>query len=533
MSESELTTQAHPSRPIEKALREWWERWKTFFESAAIGAAGTDLDGLIKETKAVFEVTRLQTRRSEALLAEGQRLSHTGSWAWNVATGELSWSRETFRIFDLDPGETKPSHELYLRMLHPADRPRVEEELARAIRESTDFESRFRIVQRGGSIRYLHSLGHPVPDERGRVAEFVGVGIDVTARTIAEESLARSEERYRSIFEYSPLPKWVSDPETLRILDVNEAAVEHYGYSREEFLRMTLLDIRPPEEAARFRAAFAAAPSPRAHAGVWKHRKKDGTIIDVDVNMHDISLEGREHRLAVLRDVTESRRVQEALEGSYRDLRALSARLDSIREEESTRIAREVHDEIGQTLTALQIDVQTLLEAAEDDPRVDPGRTARLHSMGALIDEAIGTVQRISRELRPSVLDDLGLNAALESHLREFEERTGLRGRFRSSLGDAVVEGPRATAAFRIFQEILTNVVRHAKATAVDVVLDVTNGEIVLAVSDDGCGIPEAKVHDRSCLGLAGMRERAYFAGGRLTIRGTPSGTSVTLAVPL
>jgi signal transduction histidine kinase len=158
---------------------------------------------------------------------------------------------------------------------------------------------------------------------------------------------------------------------------------------------------------------------------------------------------------------------------------------------------------------------------------------AKLDSMSVLIDGAIGTVQRISRELRPSVLDDLGLKAALESHLGEFEERTGLLGRFHSNLGETVVEGPRATAAFRIFQEILTNVARHAKAESVDVVLDVTNGGLVLTVSDDGCGIPDAKIHDRSCLGLAGMRERAYFAGGRLTIRGTPSGTTVTLAVPL
>jgi PAS domain S-box-containing protein len=475
---------------------------------------------------------RTELARSEAYLAEGQRLSHTGSWAWNVATGDLFWSRETFRISDLDPAETTPSHELYLEMLHPADRRRVAEELDRAIRECTDFESRFRIVQRGGSVRYLHSLGHPVLDGRGRITEFVGVVIDVTVQTMAEEALARSDERYRSIFENSPLPKWVCDPKTMEIVDVNAAAVEHYGYSREEFLRMTLLDIRPPEDEARFRAAVAVAPSPRWGAGVWRHRKKDGTIIEVDVFLHEINLDGRDLRLAILQDVTKGRRLQAELEDSNQMLRALSARLESIREEESTRIAREVHDELGQALTALQIDVQTLLEGASEG-EAGAKQIARLDSMADLIDGAISAVQRISKELRPSVLDDLGLPAALESHLDEFVARTGLSGRFRSTIGDTAVEGPRATAAFRIFQEILTNVARHAKATAVDVLLEIKGGDLVLTVSDDGCGIPEAKIHDPTSLGLSGIRERAHFAGGQMAIRGTPGGTTVTLAVPL
>ncbi|HTD53427.1 MAG TPA: PAS domain S-box protein, partial [Thermoanaerobaculia bacterium] len=267
----------------------------------------------------VTERARLENelKSSEAYLAEGQRLSHTGSWAWNVASGELFWSQETFRIVGADPATMRPSHRAFLEHIHSDDRSRVEEELDRALGDRADFDSRYRIRRSDGSIAHLHSLGHPAFHAAGELVEYVGVVVDETDRYLAGERLDRS----------------------------------------------------------------------------------------------------------------------------LQELRALSSRLQTIREEEARRIAREVHDEVGQTLTALHLDVawlekrltSSVIGAAEEF-------RAKLQSMAGLIDTTLGAVQRISSELRPGILDELGLEAAIEWYVQEFEKRTEIACRLESHLDGARVD---------------------------------------------------------------------------------------------
>jgi signal transduction histidine kinase len=237
---------------------------------------------------------------------------------------------------------------------------------------------------------------------------------------------------------------------------------------------------------------------------------------------------------AITADLAERQREREALRHSYEELRALSARLRDVREEESARIAREVHDGVGQMLTALGMDVAWLEGKLEIyPPTIREELSGKLRSMSQLLDTTMGVVQRIVTELRPSVLDELGLEAAFEWYVEEFQQRTGIVCQLHLSLADTVLDADRSTAFFRILQEALTNVARHAGATAVEIRLAADAERIVLEVVDNGRGIPEDKIADRRSLGLLGMRERARSLGGKVIVRGTlGEGTIVEVTLP-
>jgi signal transduction histidine kinase len=215
-------------------------------------------------------------------------------------------------------------------------------------------------------------------------------------------------------------------------------------------------------------------------------------------------------------------------------LRALSAHVESVREEERTNIAREIHDQLGQTLTALKMDADWIRRRVASPP-VDAGAiTERLQGMTQLTDELIERVRRISAELRPGVLDDLGLLAALEWQGQEFERRSGITCTIRGPGDPLDIDRATSTAIFRIFQEALTNVLRHAQASSVEVLLDTREGRLVLQVDDDGQGIDPAALQRATSFGLLGMRERAIQLGGSAAFGRRPEGgTRVAVDVPL
>jgi signal transduction histidine kinase len=249
------------------------------------------------------------------------------------------------------------------------------------------------------------------------------------------------------------------------------------------------------------------------------------------------------HRLArlvpsvhrALREATERderRRAQEQLRESHEQLRALSVYLQHVREEERTRIAREVHDELGQALTSCKLDLSLLANKL-------PGSLAplkeRAKALSAHIDATIHTVRRIATELRPGILDHLGLIAALEWQANEFQTRTGIKCDVRTDLHEPVLTPDLATTFFRIFQETLTNIIRHAGATHVMVHLKEVGGRIILEVKDNGRGISPEEISNTRSMGLLGMKERAALLGGTFRITPAPGGkgTLASVSIPL
>ena len=219
------------------------------------------------------------------------------------------------------------------------------------------------------------------------------------------------------------------------------------------------------------------------------------------------------------------------LRDSHEQLRNLSSHLESVREEERTRLAREIHDELGQELTALKMDLSWVSKRLEPEQQQ---LSQKVGSMDNLVDETIRTVQRLSGELRPGLLDDLGLAAAIEWQTEEFQKRTGMACDVRLDLGETTLSHNQDTAIFRIYQETLTNVIRHARATRVSILLQTQDNRLVLEVTDNGRGITEEEAGGAKAFGLIGMRERVLALKGELAIHGRPSqGTTVTVTIPL
>jgi signal transduction histidine kinase len=236
------------------------------------------------------------------------------------------------------------------------------------------------------------------------------------------------------------------------------------------------------------------------------------------------------------REITERNRAEKKLKATSEQLRALSAALQSTREEERTRIARELHDELGSALTGLRWDLEEidgLLSAAatKTDMVELPEKIATILR---LVDDMVDAVRRISSELRPSILDDMGLVATIEWAAKQFEVRTGIIARFESSVENIELTREQSTAIFRIFQEALTNVLRHADATRIDVTMKEQKGTFVLQVRDNGKGMREADKSGTETLGLVGMRERAHLIRGEVSITSAKGqGTVVTVQVPI
>lgn len=319
--------------------------------------------------------------------------------------------------------------------------------------------------------------------------------------------------RYRMLFETSPLPMWVVDDETLGFLAVNDAAVRLYGYSREEFLAMKATRFLPHSRGASvFRGAF-------------RHVRKAGDPLDVDAVGHLVGWRGRPARLVVINDISERLRAQAALERvnrelelSHERLRALSRRLLEIQEEERGRLARDLHDDIGQALTALKIQVESLRLGAQ------PGR---IDDCVETIQSTLERVRQLSLSLRPPQLDDLGLAAALRSHLDRQARVAGLLPHFDAAEAPHDISPETETACFRVAQEAITNVLRHAHARNLWVRLFDSGGRLALSVRDDGLGFDVQTVRG---LGLAGMEERTALAGGSLELRAAPGKGTVVLA---
>ena len=234
---------------------------------------------------------------------------------------------------------------------------------------------------------------------------------------------------------------------------------------------------------------------------------------------------------ALVREITEHQLTERLLRESEEKLRALAVHLQTVREEEQIRISREIHDELGQTLTGLKMDLTWLAGklSADQAPLME-----KTESMFGLIDNTIHSVRRIATGLRPEALDEVGLAAAVGWQARDFQLRSGIRCMVDLPQDSNGLDAARSTAVFRIFQEVLTNVARHAHATRVDVAMRLDANEISLEVKDNGNGIPAADIHSPRSLGLLGMRERVLPFDGKIAIDGVPGkGTRVTVSIPL
>jgi PAS domain S-box-containing protein len=343
----------------------------------------------------------------------------------------------------------------------------------------------------------------------------------VQERTI---ELRESEERFRSLSNASLEGIMIHDQGV--ILDANLAFARLFGYKQpEELIGKNGLECLLSAESR----ACLHERMQRKETGRFEVTgiRKDGTAFVAEADSRLVKYLGHDVSLVSWRDITERKLAQELRQRSMEQLRALSARLQSVREEERKRVAREIHDQLGQVLTAIKIDLSAVVRELPAD------QANRTSPILKLVDETIQSVRRISTELRPGILDDLGLVDAVEWAGEDFEARTGTKCRLDLPEDDISIDPEQATAVFRIFQETLTNVARHANASEIEVRLAKDDRDLTLEVHDNGGGIPENKLSNGESLGILGMRERALLLGGELIISGAPGeGTTVRVRIP-
>jgi PAS domain S-box-containing protein len=392
-----------------------------------------------------------------------------------------------------------------------------------------------RRVLEGDSVSYetiwgdhvFESHTEPLRNEKGDIIGCIGIALDITERRHAEERLRRSEERYSKLFHYSNDGLYVYDFDGA-IIDVNEKAVAQVGYSKSEMLNMRVKDLVVNDEHESLRRALDILKRKGFVSFELPLRKKSGEQFLGEVSGSIVQIGDKQVIQGIVRDITERKRAEE-------QLRALAARLQSVREEESIGIAQTIHDELGQTLTALKFDVDWIRRrivnviGLQDKPEV----IERLVTMMKDIDATVETVRKISTKLRPVILDRLGLLGALEWHAREFEKRTDIRCHFLEK-SEVNLDEERSTAVFRIFQEILTNVARHADADEVEVSVERDDDVLVLRVADNGRGISDEEIASTTALGIRGMKERAQVCGGRVHIQAASGGgTEFIVRIPM
>jgi PAS domain S-box-containing protein len=369
----------------------------------------------------------------------------------------------------------------------------------------------------------------------------IGAGIVVAAREVlvAEHRTEASEQQLGAIVD-SAMDAIISVDEKQRIVLFNRAAEQVFGVRRGEALGTSLDRFLP----ARFRAAHRGHIEYFGTTGVTSRRmgdvttlwalrmneKNEGEEFPIEASISQSGAPGARHYTVILRDITRRKQFEDALKASQRELRELSARVLEAREEEKAHIARELHDELGQLLTALKMDLGWLRERVAADPEL----AARTAEMGTLVDRTVSSTRRISADLRPLMLDDLGLADAAAWLVEDFAKRSGVACTIDVSEQVQGVSRAVATAVYRAVQESLTNIARHSGAKNAWVVLGAVDGAVHVEIEDDGRGIaPEDLAKSRS-LGLKGMRERIIFLGGSLDIARAPrGGTRLVLRVPL
>jgi PAS domain S-box-containing protein len=401
------------------------------------------------------------------------------------------------------------------------------------------FEGRF--SRRDGRVIWAETNVRAIRNERDEVVFYEGSLEDVTARKEAERSLRESEARKGAILN-SVLDAIITIDDRGCVAEFNPGAEKIFGRRREDVMGKELAGlIIPPALREKHRRGLQRYLS-TGHGAMLGKRveltalRSDGKEFPVELTVTKVGLDGPPLFTGYVRDITDRKRAEKQLRDSREQLRALAAYLQSVREEERTRIAREVHDELGQALTGLKIDLAWLERRVVETSTSDDLHQfeEKLRELPDRVDTIVATVRKIATELRPPVLDDLGLEAAIEWQIQEFEKRTGIKCRFSCSLKRVELDPDRATAVFRIFQETLTNIARHADATQVNIHVKEESQKLILEVHDNGRGMTDRDLSGARSLGLLGMRERATMLDGEVNIIARQGkGTTVGVRIPI
>ena len=488
----------------------------------------------------VAAATSVALEQSEARLGAIVEWSQDAIIGLTLDGAITSWNRGAENAFGYRSTEAlgKP-----ITLIVPPERRAEDEEvLAKIARGETVEHFETQRCAKDGRLIDIALTVSPIRDAAGTVVGASKISRDITRRKRAEADAAQmrtaltaAQARLAAIVD-SAMDAVITVDGGQNIVLFNRAAEQVFGVPREEAIGTSLDRFIP----ARFRAGHRDHVEEFGRTGVTSRRmgdvttlwalRADGAEFPIEASISQAEQDGNHYYTVILRDITVRKQHEDELQRQQQELRELSARVLEAREEEKARLARELHDELGQLLTALKMDLSWLRErlAAADTAR-------KADEMNALLDKTVMATRRISADLRPLMLDDLGLADAAAWLVEDFANRSGVDCRIQLPPGDALeqLSKPVATALYRAVQESLTNIGRHAQARSAWVLFSAENGHIQVEIEDDGRGIAPGDLAKARSLGLKGMRERIAYLGGSLEIGPAPrGGTRIRLRVP-
>ena len=497
-----------------------------------------------------------------------QEAAHSGSWELDFETGRVIWSPEEEAVYGLAPGKFSGDIDEWRRMVYPGDLAQVESALQEAIDHRTEYHSEFRITRTDGAPRWIESFGRIFYNENGSPERIIGVNADISQRKEIEQALQRSEFRFKRLVDSNIIPIICANMNG--ITEANDAFLKMIGYTRDDLANRPIdwVKLTPPEYAPKDLAALEELsakgyctpfekefelPNGRRvpfliGASVVNNSPLEWLCFVMDLSelkraegelrkAHDelerkVGERTEELAKSLARVESEMRVRQKAEE----QLRELSARLLRLQDEDRRRIARDLHDSTGQTLTALKLTANSLENVIKGT--VVPGAPNLLDDLNALADQALQEIRTISHLLHPPLLDEVGFASAARWYVDGFANRSGITATLNLSARPALSKEA-DLVFFRVLQESLTNVLRHSGSKAVEVCSSCDADTAFLSIKDYGRGIPSEKLsafRETGAgvgVGLGGMKQRVRELGGHLTVESNESGTCVTATLPL
>lgn len=482
-----------------------------------------------------------ERKQAEEKLKESEQhfrslVESTSDWVWMIdRNGFYTYASPKVKgLLGYEPAEILGKTPFNLMPSDEAERVMA---LVQDIRESCKPFSGGENVKlsKDGRLITIETSGTPLFDEQGNYSGYMGFDRDITVRKQTEEALRKVDEQYRRIVDTANEGIVTLDENTLYTF-VNERFAEMLGCSVEELIGASHIQFTFEEDIPAAYERIERRSQGIRESFERRFRRKDGSTFWAHITAVPILDEkGLFHgSIAMHADITQKKEAEEALKTSREQLRALTSYLQNVREDERTQIAREIHDELGQTLTGLKMDISWLKNKLHGIKGMPQSIMEKINSLLMLTNSTIQSTRELALKLRPSMLDDLGLIATIEWQTKVFEERSGIRCTFRHKLDEQVVSKELATTYYRILQECLTNIARHADATEVELYVMQTATGITMRIHDNGRGIPLRAINDPASFGLIGMRERVRLLKGKLSITGSPEkGTTVLVSVAI
>jgi PAS domain S-box-containing protein len=414
--------------------------------------------------------------------------------------------------------------------IHPDDKDQVMERMEK---QSEPDELEYRILRPDGSVRWIWDRSFPVKDESGHIYRIAGIAEDITERKEAEERLRHSESQLAEAQRLAHIGSWDWNLKNDTV-NWSEELYRIFGATSSTLNpgRDALAFVHPEDQERVMNTVYAAIKHNEPFSFHYRIIRPEGEERIVHSRGQLVKNKAGEtiRVLGATQDITESKQAEDALQLSFDEIRRLTEHLQKIREEERIHIAREIHDELGQQLTAIKMDV-AWVDKQTPESSIDIKR--KLKNIIGLLDGSYQSVRRILSELRPQILDDHGLPEAIEWLGRQFSEATGVPVTFTAPEKDIRMSPQMATSLFRVCQEAFTNITRYAYARKILLSIRIDRNNIVLVIEDDGTGFDTSAVSHKKTFGILGMKERVISLGGIFTLDSRPSkGTTITVSLP-